>query len=81
MSSGAADELAKLQDLAYEQLETTGRALLSPIVARQHVKGEQLTAVDDFQKLRARPSYTLAARILGYDAIPDFDMSGGVRQS
>ena len=28
------------EDLAYEQLETTGRALLSPIVARLHVKGE-----------------------------------------
>src|SRR5262245_27745220 len=39
------------EDLAYEQLETTGRTLLSPIVARLHVKGEQLTAVDDFQKL------------------------------
>src|SRR5439155_1022224 len=39
------------EDLAYEQLATTGRALLSPIVARSHVKGDQLTAVDDFQKL------------------------------
>jgi signal transduction histidine kinase len=39
------------EDLAYGQLETTGRALLSPTVARLHVKGEQLTAVDDFQKL------------------------------
>jgi two-component system sensor histidine kinase BarA len=39
------------EDLAYEQLETTGRALLSPIVARIHVKGDQLKAVDDFQKI------------------------------
>jgi signal transduction histidine kinase len=39
------------EDLAYEQLETTGRALLSPIVARMHVKGDQLTAVDEFQRL------------------------------
>ena len=39
------------EGLAYEQLETTGRALLSPIVARLHVKGEQRQAVDDFQKL------------------------------
>ena len=39
------------EDLAYEQLETTGRALLSPIVARMHVKGDQLKAVDDFQQL------------------------------
>src|SRR5688572_25821296 len=39
------------EDLAYEQLETTGRALLSPIVARIHVKGDQLKAVDDFQRL------------------------------
>jgi hypothetical protein len=38
-------------------------------------------AVDRFEKLRARPSYTLAARILGYDAIPDFDASGGARES
>jgi signal transduction histidine kinase len=43
---------AKLtKDLAYEQLETTGRALLSPIVARLHVKGEDRKAVDEFQKL------------------------------
>src|SRR3954471_13364631 len=39
------------EDLAYGQLETTGRALLSPIVARIHVKGELFKAVDDFQKL------------------------------
>lgn len=39
------------EDLAYEQLETTGRTLLSPIVARVHVKGEQRQAVIDFQKL------------------------------
>src|SRR5205085_10578971 len=39
------------EDLAYEQLETTGRALLSPIVAKYHVKGEQFLAVDEFQKL------------------------------
>ncbi|MBP3958554.1 HAMP domain-containing protein [Gemmata sp. G18] len=39
------------EGLAYEQLETTGRALLSPTVARLHVKGEQFEAVDEFQKL------------------------------
>src|SRR3954470_20997542 len=39
------------EDLAYEQLETTGRALLSPSVARMHVKGDQLRAVDEFQRL------------------------------
>lgn len=39
------------EDLAYEQLETTGRTLLSHIVARIHVKGEQQQAVEDFQKL------------------------------
>src|SRR5258708_1028293 len=39
------------EDLAYEQLETTGRALLSPIVARLHVKGDDRTAVDEFQRL------------------------------
>src|SRR3954471_3655155 len=39
------------EDLAYEQVETTGRALLSPIVAKLHVKGDQLKALEDFQKL------------------------------
>ncbi len=39
------------EDLAYEQLETTGRALLSPIVAQLHVQGEQLKAVKEFQEL------------------------------
>ena len=39
------------EDLAYEQLETTGRALLSPSVARLHVKGDDRKAVDEFQKL------------------------------
>src|SRR4051812_15998348 len=38
------------EDLAYEQLEITGRSLLSHVVARMHVKGEQLAAVDEFQK-------------------------------
>jgi hypothetical protein len=38
-------------------------------------------AVDAYEKLRARPSYTLAARILGYDSIPSFDTSGGVARS
>src|SRR5262245_64200871 len=43
---------AKLtKDLAYEQLETTGRALLAHIVARYHVKGEDRKAVDEFQHL------------------------------
>lgn len=39
------------EHLAYGQLETTGRTLLSHIVARLHVKDEQLQAIDDFQKL------------------------------
>ncbi|MCI0704785.1 MAG: ATP-binding protein [Planctomycetia bacterium] len=40
------------EDLAYGQLETTGRALLSPILARFHVKeGEDRDALDEFQKL------------------------------
>src|SRR5439155_23773489 len=38
------------EDLAYEQLETTGRALLSPIVARLHDKGEDRTAVEQFYR-------------------------------
>src|SRR4029434_2188926 len=39
------------EDLAYGQLETTGRPLLSPIVAPLHVKGDPLKAVDEFQRL------------------------------
>src|SRR5262249_53363379 len=38
------------EDLAYEQLESTGRALLPSIVAREHVKGELSGALDEFQK-------------------------------
>lgn len=39
------------KDLAYEQLETTGRALLSPILARLHVRGDDRVALDEFQKV------------------------------
>jgi signal transduction histidine kinase len=39
------------EDLAYGQLEMTGRALLSPIVARLHVQGDDRKAVDEFQRL------------------------------
>lgn len=39
------------KELAYEQLETTGRALLSPILARLHVHGEDRVALDEFQKV------------------------------
>lgn len=38
------------EDLAYEQLETTGRVLLSTIVARFHVQSDQLPAVEAFQR-------------------------------
>src|SRR5438132_1490638 len=38
------------EGLAYDQLETTGRAMLAPIIARHHLTGEQLRAVDDFQR-------------------------------
>jgi signal transduction histidine kinase len=38
------------EDLAYEQLEATGRALLSPILAGYHVKGEPRQAIVEFQK-------------------------------
>ncbi len=37
------------EDLAYEQLKTTGRALMTPILARQHVKDETGRAIDEFQ--------------------------------
>ncbi|MGL6074040.1 MAG: ATP-binding protein [Fimbriiglobus sp.] len=39
------------EDLAYDQLAHTGRALLSPIVARYHVRGELLAGFDEFQKI------------------------------
>jgi signal transduction histidine kinase len=39
------------EDLAYEQLETTGRALLSHILARYHVKGDDRKAIAEFQQL------------------------------
>jgi signal transduction histidine kinase len=40
------------EDLAYEQLDTTGRALMSPIFARLHLPvGEQRDAGDEFQKI------------------------------
>jgi len=35
--------------LAYEQLNATGRALLAPILARQHVNAETGKAIDSFQ--------------------------------
>ena len=50
--------------LAYEQLETTGRALLSPIVARLHVKGELGDAIKDFQSLQER---TWPEQLKGYN--------------
>jgi two-component system sensor histidine kinase BarA len=37
------------EDLAYKQLKTSGRALLSPILARQHVNEETGAAIDAFQ--------------------------------
>ncbi len=39
------------EDLAYEQLETTSRALLSHVLAGLHVKGEDRKAVLEFQHL------------------------------
>lgn len=37
--------------IAYDQLTHTGRALVSPIVARIHVRGELRQAMDDFQTI------------------------------
>jgi two-component system, NarL family, sensor histidine kinase BarA len=39
------------KELAYDQMETTGRALLSPILARLHVRGDDRVALDEFQKV------------------------------
>lgn len=39
------------EGLAYDQLEHTGRALVSPIVARLHVRGELGEGMDEFQKI------------------------------
>src|SRR5262245_52231418 len=38
------------ESLAYRKLGTAGSALLSPSVAKWHVKGEQRDAVTEFQK-------------------------------
>jgi signal transduction histidine kinase len=42
------------EDLAYEQLETTGRALLSPILASHHLKGDVGAAIKEFQSTQER---------------------------
>lgn len=39
------------EDLAYDQLTHTGRALVTPIVARIHVRGDMRDGMDEFQKL------------------------------
>ena len=52
------------EDLAYEQLQTTGRALLSPIVARLHVSEDRAAAIDDFQK---RQEIHWPAHLKGYN--------------
>jgi two-component system sensor histidine kinase BarA len=45
---------SQTEDLAYEQLETTGRALLTPIIASQHIKDDSGKAIDEFQKMHER---------------------------
>jgi signal transduction histidine kinase len=51
LMSGSFWSYARLtEDLAFEQLEATGRALLYPIVARSHLKTEQLKAFDDLSE-------------------------------
>ena len=39
------------EELAYDQLAHTGRALVSPIVARVHVRGELGAGMDEFQRI------------------------------
>jgi two-component system, NarL family, sensor histidine kinase BarA len=39
------------EELAYDQLAHTGRALVSPIVARVHVRGELRDGMDEFQRI------------------------------
>ena len=51
------------EDLAYDQLTHTGRALVSPIVARIHVRGELRDGMDEFQKLTEQ---TWPDRLKGY---------------
>jgi signal transduction histidine kinase len=55
------------EDLAYEQLLTTGRALLSPSLARLHVGPDRLKSVDDFQ-LHADETWDWPATLRGYNA-------------
>lgn len=54
------------EDLASGQLETTGRALLSPSIARLHVRSEPLRAVDEFQHL-AENNWNWPATLRGYN--------------
>lgn len=51
------------EDIAYDQLTHTGRALVSPIVARIHVRGELRAGMDEFQKLTEQ---TWPDRLKGY---------------
>ncbi len=51
------------EDLAYDQLTHTGRALVSPIVARIHVRGELREGMDEFQKLT---EHTWPDKLKGY---------------
>src|SRR4051794_32063168 len=39
------------EGLAHDQLKMTGRTLISPTLARLHVRGEQLEAMRDFAKV------------------------------
>jgi signal transduction histidine kinase len=39
------------EGLAHDQLQTTGRTLVAPVLARLHVRGEQLEAMRDFAKV------------------------------
>ena len=55
------------EDIAYEQLQTTGRALLAPSLARSHVNAEQLAAVDEFQRA-AEKNWDWPATVREYNA-------------
>ncbi len=57
-----------MEQLAYEQLNTTCRLLVAPVLAQQNLKGPRKDELDDF-----RSAWTKRLRdALGPDAVPNF---------
>ncbi len=58
------------EDLAYDQLANTGRALVSPIVARLHVTDPEMApAMDQFQKLTEKEEWPEKLKSYSYRVV------------